>query len=49
VRRAYARAEFLDERVKMMQWWGDRLDAFKSDVERRPILSQTLFALAKGG
>ena len=25
VRRAYARAEFWDERVKMMQWWGDYL------------------------
>jgi integrase len=25
VRRAYARAEFWDERVKMMQWWADRL------------------------
>jgi integrase len=49
VRRAYARAEFWEERVKMMQWWADRLDAFKSNVERRPILSQPLFALAKGG
>jgi hypothetical protein len=26
VRRAYARTEFWDERVKMMQWWADRLD-----------------------
>jgi hypothetical protein len=25
VRRAYARAEFWDERVRMMQWWADRL------------------------
>ena len=31
VRRAYARAEFWDERVKMMQWWADRLDAFKRE------------------
>ncbi len=29
VRRAYARAEFWDERVKMMQWWADRLDELK--------------------
>ena len=29
VRRAYARTEFWDERVKMMQWWADRLDEFK--------------------
>jgi hypothetical protein len=36
-------------RVAMMRWWADRLDAFKSDVERRPILSQPLFTLAKGG
>jgi integrase len=26
VRRAYARAEFWDERVKMMTWWADRCD-----------------------
>lgn len=26
IRRAYARAEFWDERVRMMQWWADRLD-----------------------
>ena len=25
VRRAYARAEFWDERIRMMQWWADRL------------------------
>ncbi|SRR5208282_5392894 len=29
VRRAYARAEYWDERVKMMQWWADLLDALK--------------------
>ena len=29
VRRAYARAEFWDERVRMMQWWADRLDELK--------------------
>jgi integrase len=29
VRRAYARAEFWDERVRMMQWWADRLDEMK--------------------
>jgi integrase len=27
VRRAYARAEFWDERVRMMQWWAHKLDA----------------------
>jgi integrase len=29
VRRAYARAEFWDERVRMMQWWADQLDQMK--------------------
>ena len=29
VRRAYARAEFWDERVKMMHWWADQLDQLK--------------------
>ena len=27
--RAYARAEFWDEWIKMMQWWSDRLDRLK--------------------
>jgi len=30
VRRAYARAEFWDERVKMMAWWADRCKALRS-------------------
>ena len=30
VRRAYARADFWDERVKMMAWWADRLDAMRA-------------------
>ena len=29
VRRAYARAEFWDERVRMMTWWADRCDQFR--------------------
>jgi integrase len=29
VRRAYARAEFWDERVKMMTWWADRCDQLR--------------------
>ncbi len=33
VRRAYARAEFWDERVKMMEWWGDKLDQLRRDAE----------------
>lgn len=30
VRRAYARAGFWDERVRMMQWWADYLDVLKA-------------------
>jgi integrase len=29
VRRAYARGEHWDERVRMMQWWADRLDGLR--------------------
>jgi integrase len=29
VRRAYARADFWDERVRMMAWWADRLDEMR--------------------
>ncbi|CAJ0854264.1 Prophage integrase IntA [freshwater sediment metagenome] len=29
VRKAYARADFWDERVKMMAWWADRCDAMR--------------------
>jgi integrase len=29
VRRAYARAEYWDERVKMMAWWADRCDELR--------------------
>lgn len=31
VRRAYARGEHWDERVKMMQWWADYLDGLKAE------------------
>ena len=30
VRKAYARAEYWDERVKMMAWWADYLDTLKA-------------------
>jgi integrase len=32
VRRAYARADFWDERVRMMAWWSDRCDEMRSGV-----------------
>jgi integrase len=37
VRRAYARAEFWDERVKMLQWWADRLDEIRRGGEVIPL------------
>jgi integrase len=30
VRRAYARGEHWDERVRMMQWWADYLDGLRA-------------------
>ena len=33
VRRAYARGEHWDERVRMMQWWADRLDGLRAAKE----------------
>lgn len=33
VRRAYARAEYWEERVRMMAWWGERLDAMRSSLQ----------------
>lgn len=34
VRRAYARGEHWDERVKMMQWWADNLDELKASAPK---------------
>ena len=39
VRRAYARAEFWDERVRMTQWWADRLDELRRGGEVIPLSS----------
>jgi hypothetical protein len=41
VRRAYAREEFWDERVKMMQWWADQLDQLKQCGEVIDALNPT--------
>ncbi|HRE45599.1 MAG TPA: tyrosine-type recombinase/integrase [Terricaulis sp.] len=35
VRRAYARAQYWDERVRMMQWWSDQLDTLRAAAKRR--------------
>ena len=37
VRRAYARAEFWEERVKLMGWWANRLDDLRRGGEVIPI------------
>jgi hypothetical protein len=29
VRRAYARADFWDERVRMMNWWADKCEELR--------------------
>ena len=39
VRRAYARAEFWDERVRLMTWWADRLDELRKGGEVIPFQS----------
>lgn len=35
VRKAYARADFWDERVKMMAWWADYCDQMRSTAQTR--------------
>jgi integrase len=40
VRRAYARAEFWEERIRMMQWWADRLDEMTRGGEVIPLTAQ---------
>ncbi len=32
VRRAYARGEYWDERVRMAKWWANYLDKLKTDT-----------------
>ncbi len=36
IRRAYARGEHWDERVRMMQWWADYLDTLKAQRPNQP-------------
>ncbi len=40
IRRAYARGEHWEERVRMMQWWADKLEAWKGEgrTEALPAL-----------
>ena len=36
VRAAYNRTDYWDERVEMMQWWSDRLDALEASAKLAP-------------
>lgn len=56
VRRAYARAEFWEERTRMMGWWSDRIDALRAKAPLaitakaappRPATKRTAVALRK--
>jgi hypothetical protein len=40
MRRAYARAEFWDERGRMMRWWADKLDALREDGKMRLVAQE---------
>jgi integrase len=42
VRRAYARGEHWDERVKMMQWWANYLDELKASAPKGRTLETAL-------
>ena len=37
VRRAYARGQYWDERVAMMQWWADYLDQLREGAKIIPL------------
>lgn len=37
VRRAYARGDYWDERVRMMQWWADYLDTLRQGARVLPL------------
>ena len=41
IRRAYARADFWDERMAMMDYWADRLDAMRREAEIIPMRAET--------
>ena len=37
VRGAYNRAQWIEERTKMMQWWGDRIDQLRKGADVIPF------------
>ena len=44
VRRAYARADYWEERVRMMAWWADRCDEMKRGGAVIPLADVTQLA-----
>ena len=42
VRRAYARGEHWDERVRLAQWWADECDRMRLDFDRQVSLAKPL-------
>jgi integrase len=49
VRRAYARAEFWDERVKMMAWWADRCEEMRRGVLVVPFKRESVMIPVASG
>lgn len=39
IRRAYARAEHWDERLRMMAWWADKIDEMRDGAKVIPLPS----------
>jgi hypothetical protein len=48
IRRAYARGEHWDERIQLMQWWADYLDALRDAGEVKPLAAPTTTASPVG-
>ena len=40
IRRAYNRAQYWDDRVRMMQWWADYLDDLKTPPSPHPVVER---------
>jgi integrase len=41
VRGAYNRARYLPERIKMMQWWSDHLEALEKGADVVPLFKKS--------
>ena len=50
VRAAYNRAEYLDERREVLQWWADYLDSLNVSIEQEePEQDEEKLKMGKGG